>query len=344
MSLPTVTREFRNPESKGHKEFKIVETPLAPPKTDEVLVKIHAAALQNTDIGIAAGYYPTKPNVVPLSDCAGEVIAIGDGVTGFKVGDRVSASRCLEHVHGPVTYAVLGSATGFSVDGVLTEYKAFKEHSLVHIPEHLSYEEASTLPCTSVTAWNCLYGPQPIKPGEKLLLLGTGGVAIAAIQLAAPAGVEIFVTSSSDEKLQEAKKLGAHHLINYKTTPNWEDEVLKLTGGQGVDHIIELGGATLQQSFKAAKMNSWIHAVGYMAGPTPKDFSIQGEIIMKSILYRGVFIGPVTAFKAMNNFISHQKIRPIIAKVFPFEEAPQAYDYLAASQHFGKVVIKVSKD
>jgi NADPH:quinone reductase-like Zn-dependent oxidoreductase len=343
MSLPTVTREYRNPEAKGHRAFTFVESPLAGPKPHEVLVKIHACSIQHTDLTIATGDFPPAPNVVPMSDMAGEVIAVGEDVTGFKVGDRVSANRCLDHLSGDCTPETMGSATGFTVNGVLTEYRSFPPHSLVHIPDHLSYEEASTLPCTAVTAWNCLYGPTPIKAGDTVLLIGTGGVSIAAIQFAIPAGVEVIVTSSSDKKLEFCKSLGVHHTINYRTTPDWDVEVLKITKGRGVDHVLELGGGTLKKSLNSVRMNGWIHAVGFMAG-NPTDIPIQAEVIMKSILFRGVFIGPVSAFKDMNKVISLFKIRPIVDKVFTFEEALDAFDYLEKGAQFGKVVIKVAKN
>jgi NADPH:quinone reductase-like Zn-dependent oxidoreductase len=343
MSLPAVTREYRNPEAKGHRAFKLTESPLSGPKAHEVLVKIHACSIQHTDLTIASGAFPPAPNVVPMSDFAGEVVAIGEGVTGFKIGDRVSAGRCLDHVEGDVTPETMASATGFVIDGVLTEYRAFPPHSLVHIPDHLTYEEASTLPCTAVTAWNCLYGPVPLKAGDTVLLIGTGGVSIAAIQFAIPAGAEVIVTSSQDKKLEFCKKLGVQHTINYRTNPNWEEEVLKITKGRGVDHVLELGGGTLPKSLKAVKMNGWIHAVGFMAG-NPTDVPIQSEVIMKSILFRGVFIGPIKALRDLNKVMSLHKIKPIVDRVFPFEEAIEAFNYLEKGEQFGKVIIKVSKN
>jgi NADPH:quinone reductase-like Zn-dependent oxidoreductase len=278
-----------------------------------------------------------------MSDMAGEVVAIGSDAKGFKIGDRVSAGRCLDHLSGDVTPESMSSATGYAIDGVLTEYKAFPPHSLVHIPDHLTYEEASTLPCTAVTAWNCMYGPNPIKAGDTLLLIGTGGVSVAAMQFAVPAGVEVIVTSSSDKKLDFCKKLGVQHTINYKTTPDWDKEVLKITNGRGVDHVIELGGGTLQKSLNSVRMNGWIHAVGFMAG-NPSDVPVQQEVIMKSIIMRGIFIGPLSAYKDLNKVISLFKIKPIVDKVFEFEQAIEAFNYLEKGEHFGKVVIKVAKN
>ncbi|KAF9256863.1 GroES-like protein, partial [Marasmius fiardii PR-910] len=245
MSLPSRTRSAFFPKVGRYKNLEFKETAIPALKSSEVLVKVHAVSLNYRDLMITRGSYVTsyQDGLIPCSDMAGEVLAVGGDITDWKIGDRVCANFCPEHLCGDLTEKSRDSQLGSGeVDGVLTKYKIFKEHSLVAIPEHLSYEEASTLPCAAVTAYNALIAPVPVKAGDTVLVLGTGGVSIFALQFAVVSGATVIVTSSSDDKLELAKKLGAHHLINYKRTPDWDQEVLKITDNRGVDYTLEVGG------------------------------------------------------------------------------------------------------
>ncbi|KAJ7088463.1 hypothetical protein B0H15DRAFT_291597 [Mycena belliarum] len=346
MSLPTTSRQYSLPQLGSFNNLVLKSVTLNPPKSHEVLVKTHAVSLQFRDLMISSGKYPydIRPNVVPCSDMAGEIIAVGDEVKDWKKGDRVCANFFLDKLHAEKTEAIAATALGGVVDGVLTEYRTFPAHSLVGIPDHLSYEEASTLPCAALTAYNALLsGPDPLKGGDTVLVLGTGGVSIFALQFAVASGATVIATSSSDEKLKVAMKLGAKHVINYKATPEWDREVLKATNDLGVDHIIEVGGnSTLPQSMSALKIGGCINFVGGLGGAAPPA-DIVFWSIRKSLTIRGVHVGSVAQFKNMNRLLiaNPEMTRPIIDKVFAFEEAKAAYGYLQSQAHVGKVVIKL---
>jgi len=346
MPIPTTTRQHYFPKFGNITDLTPREVSLAPPKSFEVLVRIHAVSLNYRDLLGAWGKYPqSKPDLVPCSDAAGEIIAIGEDVTGFKEGDRVLANFSLDHLHGDITPEIQGTALGGSIDGVLTEYRTFPGHSLVHIPEHLSYEEASTLPCAAVTAWNALQGPVPLKGGDTVLVQGTGGVSMFALQFAAGLGASVIATSSSDEKLKLAGQLGAQHLINYKTTPDWDKEVWKITDSKGAHHIIEVGGpGTLLKSADAVRYAGWIHNIGFVGGLDSDISNLPLKLLFKGATYRGVLIGSRSQFEDMNRFISVTKLKPVVDKVFPFEEAQDAFRHLESQKHVGKVVIKVTKN
>ncbi|EIW76588.1 NAD(P)-binding protein [Coniophora puteana RWD-64-598 SS2] len=342
MSLPKTIREYRS-NGEGYQNLMLVESLLELPKSTEVLVKIHAVSLQYRDLLVASGHYRgIKPNVVVGSDMAGKIVIAGAEVKGWKAGDRVCANFSLDHLDGDTTAEIFATSLGGPVDGVLREYMNVPSHSLVHIPEHLSYEEGSTLPCAALTAYNALNGPKPIKGGDTVLILGTGGVSIFGLQIALASGAEVIVTSSSDEKLKVAQQIGAHHIINYTTTPNWDQEVLKITGGRGVDHTIEVGGpGTITKSSNATRMVGYIHVVGRVAEGDSGVSTL--EITKKAHIYRGVLIGSVAQFNAMNRLFKARNIKPVIDKVFSFEQAIDAYAHLESQKHVGKVVIKVSK-
>ncbi|EPQ55973.1 NAD P-binding protein [Gloeophyllum trabeum ATCC 11539] len=346
MAIPTTTREYRLPKYDGYHNLTIKEATLPPPKANEVLVKIIAVSLQYRDLMVSKGQYPLghKDNVVPGSDMAGEIIAVGADVAGFKKGDRVCANFALDHVYGDVNEQIKNTGLGAPIDGVLTEYRNFPAHSLVHIPAHLSYVEASTLPCAALTAYNALNGPTPLKAGDTVLVQGTGGVSIFALQLAKASGATVIATSSSDAKLKVAKELGADHLINYKQTPDWEKEVLRITEGRGVDHVVEVGGpGTLMKSLASVRYAGWVHVIGFVAGAGDTS-NAPVVALSKAAMIRGILIGSRDQFEAMNRLIVANKLKPIVDKVFSFEEAQEAYAYLESQKHVGKVVIKVAKD
>jgi len=326
----------------GLENFKPAERPEPKPGSGEILVRIRCVSLNYRDyLTIIGQYNPRyKLPLIPGSDGAGEIAEIGAGVSNFKVGDRVVGVFAPMWKSGIPNFDQLRTTMGGPLDGTLTEYRIFPEDGLLPIPEHLSYEEASTLPCAALTAWSALAVEATIKPGDKVAVLGTGGVSIFALQFAKIMGADVIITSSSNEKLQRAKELGADHTINYSEKPNWAKEVRKITGMIGADHIIEVGGAgTLEQSLKAIRLFGHISLIGVLAGGS-RDLSLL-PILMQNIRVQGVIVGSISSFESMNRAISFHNIKPVIDRVFPFEGSPEAVRYLAAGKHFGKVCIKI---
>ncbi|KAI0374175.1 NAD-P-binding protein [Pilatotrama ljubarskyi] len=338
-SIPQKTREYHLPKVDGFHNLTLTESPIPKLKSTEVLVKVHAVSLQYRDLTVAWGTYPLgdlKENLIPCSDLAGEIVALGDEVNGWNVGDRVCSNFATDQIFGEATEENKGTGLGGPIDGVLTEYKVLPAHALVSFPEHLSYEEASTLPCAAVTAYNALLGPIPLKGGDTVLVQGTGGVSVFALQLAVALGATVIATSSSDQKLEIAKKLGAAHTINYNTTPDWDVEVLKITHGKGVDRVVEIGGSgTIIKSMNCVRFG----------GNGQADVSeLPVKVISKAVIMRGILIGSRHQFEDLNRLIAARKLRPVIDKVFSFEEVRKAYEYQASQRHVGKVVIKFSRD
>lgn len=325
----------------GIENLALVEREMPKPNANEVLVKFHAASLNYRDLMMIKGWYNPKLKMplVPFSDGAGEVVEVGESVTKWKVGDRVTPIFMQGWIDGCVDYKKAKTALGGDIDGVLREYGAFDENGLVCIPEHFSYEEAATLPCAAVTAYNALFCSAGLKSDDTVLLQGTGGVSIFALQLASHFGAKTIITSSSDEKLQRAKELGADELINYKETPDWDAKVLELTEKRGVDHIVEVGGAgTLQKSLNAVKMGGHIAAIGVLAG---KGEFNPATILMKTVRLQGIFVGSRQMFEQMNQIIQQFHIKPVIDKVFDFDEVKDALEYMESGSHFGKIVVKI---
>lgn len=308
----------------------------------EVVVKFHAASLNFRDLLFAKGLYNPKPHfpAVPLCDGAGDVVAVGEDVMRWRVGDRVSPIYFQGWIEGEYSAqkdrTIIGA--GYSgLDGVLRECGAFHEDGLVRLPEHLSYEEAAALPCAAVTAWNALIEVGKLKAGDTVLTLGTGGVAIFALQFAKMHGARVIATSSSDEKLARVRELGADKTINYKKTPDWDKEVLRLTDGIGVDHVVEVGGAgTLPKSVNAARIGGVISLIGVLATGSGFD---PIHILLKTIRVQGILVGSRQMFEDMNRAIEANHLRPVIDRTFAFEEARKALDYLESGSHFGKIVL-----
>jgi NADPH:quinone reductase-like Zn-dependent oxidoreductase len=313
----------------------VAERPQPVPAAGQVLVRMRAASLNYRDLAIVTGHYfsgPVPRNTIPLSDGAGEVEAVGEGVSSFAPGERVVATFTQG---GPM------NALGSPLDGVLTEYAVFDASGLLKIPDNLSFEEAATLPCAGVTAWNALIEGKRLRPGDTVLTLGTGGVSIMALQLAKSAGARVIITSSSDAKLEKARGLGADETINYRVNQNWEEQVMELTGGHGADHIVELGGAgTLPHSYLSVAHGGQIALIGVL---TPPDGNLAPHALMvKSASLRGIFVGPTPLFVALLKAVAQNDIHPVIDSVFAFDEAPKAYAHLQSAQHFGKVVIRMA--
>lgn len=307
-----------------------------------VRVKIHACSLNYRDLMVARGLYNPKQKLplIPLSDCAGEVVEVGAKVSEFAVGDRVCGLFSQDWCHGPPTDAAGKATLGSPLHGVLSEYRMFLPQGLIRIPDYLSYEEASTLPCAAVTAFNALVYQSGVGPSGRLLILGTGGVSLFALQFAKAFGLSALITSSSDEKLAKARAIYDVPSINYNKHPEWHEAVLDMTQGEGVDVVVEVGGAkTLPKSIQATKKGGSVCVIGVLSGVLePLDLR---QILMNQLRIQGVFVGPKTVFTAMNRVLQHQKIIPVIDRVFAFDKAPLAFSYLESQAHFGKVVIKV---
>jgi len=319
-----------------------VERPEPKPAHRQVLVKVKACSLNFRDLAIARGSYrmPVRENVVPLSDGAGEVIEIGPGVTRVKVGERVAGNFFQRWSGGEPTVDAHKSALGGGIDGMLSEYVVLEEDGVVRIPAHLSLEEGATLPCAAVTVWHAMMEHAKLKAGDTILLQGTGGVSIFGLQFAKAMGIRAVITSSSDEKLKRAKSLGAAFGINYKTTPDWDKAVMEFTGGAGVDHVVEVGGAaTLTRSFTALRVGGKVTMIGGLSGGATE--LNPGLIFSRRANVQGISVGSTQMFEAMNRAIEANAIKPVIDKVFPFAEAKAAYQHMASGAHFGKIIIAV---
>jgi NADPH:quinone reductase-like Zn-dependent oxidoreductase len=281
-----------------------------------------------------------RENVIPLSDGAGEVVEIGPAVLRVKVGDRVAGNFFQRWPGGESSAEVHGSALGGGIDGMLADYALLEEDGVVKIPPHLSFEEGAALPCAGVTAWNAMMEHAKLKAGDTILLQGTGGVSIFGLLFAHAAGVRAIITSSSDEKLARAKKIGAAFGINYRTTPEWDKAAMEFTGGVGVDHVIEVGGAaTLTRSFGAIRVGGRVSMIGGLSGGATE--LNPGLIFSRRANVQGISVGSTQMFLAMNRAIEANAIKPVIDKVFAFADAQAAYKHMASGAHFGKIVIRV---
>lgn len=311
------------------------------PRANEVLVRVRASSLNYRDLAIVNGSYPMsiEPGLVPLSDGAGEVAAVGTEVTRFKVGDRVAGTFFPRWYGGRfhVSY-YLSEQYGSDRDGWLCEHKTVDQEALVSIPDHLSFEEAATLPCAALTAWTTLHGPTSVMPGDTVLTLGTGGVSLFALQLAKLCGARVIATTSSPAKEKILKELGADETINYLETPDWDKAVRELTGGQGVDRVVEVGGpGTLAKSIRATTILGEVGLIGFLAGgQEPVDFM---DLFMGGAAIRRIAVGSRDDFEAMNRAIAYHKLAPKIDAVFPFAEAKKAWRHFESRKNIGKVVI-----
>jgi NADPH:quinone reductase-like Zn-dependent oxidoreductase len=310
------------------------------PGARQVLVRVRATSLNYRDLITVEGKYARaapKPDLIPLSDGAGEVVAVGPGVTRLRAGDRVAGCFMQKWPGGEIDAAAQASAMGGAIDGMLTELAVLEEDGAVVLPDHLSFEEGATLPCAAVTAWNALVEIGQLKAGDTVLVQGSGGVSIFALQLARMFGARVIATSSSAAKAQRLKAMGAEAVIDYKATPDWDQEALRLTGGRGADVIVEVGGAgTLPRSFLAARLGGRIAVIGLLTGPSQVD---PMPILRRNLRVQGLYVGNRQMFEAMNRALAAGGLRPVIDRVFPFAEAKEAYRHLKSQNHFGKIVI-----
>jgi NADPH:quinone reductase-like Zn-dependent oxidoreductase len=326
----------------GPEAWVQVERPEPKPGPGQVLVRIRAVSLNYRDLMIARGGYmqPSPRPILPVSDGAGEVVAVGTGVTRVKPGDRVAPTFFQNWTDGDENRGQRRALGAGEIDGVLAEYVTVDAEALVHLPEGYSFEEGATLPCAAVTVWNALVSTGQLKAGQTVLAQGTGGVSIFALQFARLLGARVIITSSQDEKLERARALGADHLIHYKKTPDWEAKVLELTGGKGVEHVIEVGGEqTMPKSIRAVASGGHIHIIGLLSGAFGKpDPALTGS---KQVHFHQIYVGSRAMFEDMNRAITQHQLKPVIDRTFPFEQAREALRYLQDGAHFGKVVIKV---
>ncbi len=310
------------------------------PGPGQVLIQVHASSINYRDLTTIEDPmsrnlpYPTVPN----SDAAGEVVAIGDGVDGFSVGDRIATCFFEAWPDGTITPAAMASALGGARQGVLAEHVVLNADGVVPVPAHLDWRQAATLPCAALTAWHALTEPEPIAAGDTVLLLGTGGVSVFAQQFCRAMGARTIVTSSSDAKLQRMRDLGAAETVNYLETPDWESTVLEMTDGAGVDRIVEVGGpGTLQKSLEAVRVGGHIALIGLLAGAQATVAPL--SIMRKSISVRGIYVGSRRQFLDMNKAITEHHIEPVVDQLFAFDDARAAYHRMRGAEHFGKLVI-----
>ncbi|KAL4958299.1 hypothetical protein BDW69DRAFT_77500 [Aspergillus filifer] len=341
----------------GIDSLKLTEAPKPTAGEGEVLVEIRAVSLNYRDFEVTSGEYThhksvsnDKASLVPCSDMCGVVTEVGSGVSKWKKGDRVLSTFLPDHQTGQVVESMMASGMGLPQQGVLAQYRAFKEHALVKAPSYLSDEEASTLPIAAVTAWMAINGFRPLGSpggeGEWILLQGTGGVSVAGLQIGNAVGANVIITSSSDDKLEQAKSLGATHTINYRSTPNWEEQVMKLTDNHGADIILETGGAqTLKKSFDCVAWGGLIDCIGYLSGKVDAAddrTNVNLLALRRNVTLKGLINGPRDRFEEMIEFYEKHGIKPVVNKTFDFKDAPEAFRFLASGSHFGKVVIKIA--
>ena len=332
-----VVRQF------GIDELAVTERAVPEPGPGEVLVRLRAASLNYRDLMVVSGTYNPRMKLpaVPFSDGSGEVEAVGEGVSRWKLGDRVCPIFVQRWLDGGASVEKSRTSLGAGAqwDGVLREFGTFSEQSLVRMPEHLSFEEAATLPCVGVTAWNALNVSGKLRAGESVLTMGTGGVSTFALQLAKLSGARVIATTSSDSKAERLTGLGADDVINYQSREDWDAAVLELTGKRGVDHVIEVGGSgTLNRSLNAVRHGGHVALIGALTGPA--EFN-PVAVFMKSVRLKGIYVGSRQMFEDLNRAMEVGKVNPVIDRIFDFDEVKDALRYMESGSHFGKVVVRI---
>jgi NADPH:quinone reductase-like Zn-dependent oxidoreductase len=324
----------------GIESLAVAERPEPEPGKGEVKIRMKASSLNFRDFLMVQGLYnPRQPlPIIPCSDGVGEVVEIGEGVSRVKVGDRVAGCFFQGWPSGEPTAEKAVTTLGSPLDGMLAEYRVLNEQGVVHVPEHLSDEQAATLPCAALTAWSALVTYGGRKAGDTILVQGTGGVSMFGLQIGKMIGARVVVTSSRNEKLDRAVRMGADHGINYKETPKWGKAAREWADGIGVDHVIEVGGAgTLQESLQAVRIGGEISMIGVLSGGA-KELSIL-PILMKNVRVQGIFVGHREGFEAMNRAMAQHKLVPVVDRVFPFQEVKKALQVMERGEHFGKICL-----
>jgi NADPH:quinone reductase-like Zn-dependent oxidoreductase len=324
----------------GPRGLSLIEGPDPVPGPTEVVVRTRAVSLNYRDLLVVGGRYgrPPAPGAVPCSDAAGEVLAVGEAVSDVRIGDRVTSTFTPAWSSGQYSVAAARSALGSGEGpGVLSDTIVLPANGVVPMNDGLSFEAASTLPCAALTAWHALFEESPFRPGSTVLTLGTGGVSVFALQFATRAGARVFCTSSREEKRARLAALGAAATLNYRDEPQWGDRVRALVGRDGVDHVIEVGGqGTLAQSLRAVRPGGTITFIGTLAEPSAVQLT---PVFMKNIRLQGIMVGSREMYVRMNASLAATSLEPVIDRVFPFEDAPAAFEYLTSGAHFGKIVI-----
>lgn len=330
-------RAYRITTGGGVEGLARVELPDPQPADDEVLIRVRATSLNYRDLMMARA---SRDEIIPLSDGAGEVVAVGAGASRFAVGDRVTSCFFPNWIDGGVAPEYIAEALGGAQrDGMLAELVALPERAVVTTPVHMSDEEAATLPCAALTAWQAIFEQAWLRPGQTVVFLGTGGVSIAGLQLAHLAGLRTIITSSSDEKLRRARALGADETINYRTQPDWDRAVLDLTGGRGADLVLEVGGeGTFAKSNACVRPGGAVVIIGGLA----RDGAGAGvPLVARNVHATRIYVGSRRMFEDMNRALTLHQVHPVVDRTFAFDDAIEAYQCLASQSHFGKVVIRV---
>ncbi|KAG8700165.1 hypothetical protein FRC11_013161 [Ceratobasidium sp. 423] len=355
---PIVAQAWRLPVDlnswNGHKSLQLREVKISPPKEGEVLVRLHAAALNYRDILITSKNYPglsersngpDGQGLILTCDGAGEIVALGEGVTEWKKGDRVHSLFYETWLDGPFKREYMNHTVGGTASGCLAQYRVFTAESLLPIPPHLSYEEASTIPCAALTAWHAFFEKRPITDKSTVLVLGSGGVSVFGAQLAKAAGAKVIATTSSKAKAEQYKSLGVDEVVNYREFPEWSTKVLELTGGKGVEQVLEIGGeGTIVHSVKSIEPDGLVHVIGVLAGGTPHSGSLAElslAILATPATVSGISVGSKAMCSRLDAFMTRHKIKPVVDRVFGWNEVVEALDYQLTGGHFGKIVIKI---
>jgi NADPH:quinone reductase-like Zn-dependent oxidoreductase len=336
---PKVMQAWRIP-SFGIDRLELATLSEPQPKRGEVLIRVHAVSLNYRDLMVVLGRYNPKMHLprIPASDGAGEVVAVGDGVTRVKPGDRVAGIFLQNWIDGEADAVKIRGALGGDIDGMLSQFVVLHENGVVRIPEHLSYEEASTLPCAAVTAWNAVVRAGRVKAGDTVLMQGTGGVSIFALQFAKLLGARVLGISSSDEKLARAKKLGLDAGLSYRAHPDWEKWVMEQTGGRGADLVVEVGGAgTFTRSLRAVRIGGAVAQIGVLS-QSSEGIEIP-LLLYKQVRLTGIYVGSRADFEDMNRAVAQHKLQPIVDKAFAFADLPAALRRMETGAQFGKLVI-----
>ncbi|HTX40887.1 MAG TPA: NAD(P)-dependent alcohol dehydrogenase [Acidobacteriaceae bacterium] len=327
----------------GVNNLELATLPDPHPQRGQIVVKVHAVSLNYRDLMVVEGLYNPKMHLprIPCSDGAGEVAAVGEGVTRVKPGDRVAGIFMQNWIDGDPDVQKIRGALGGDIDGMLAEFVVLRDEGVVRVPEHLSYEEASTLPCAAVTAWNAVVHAGRVKAGDVVVVQGTGGVSIFALQFAKMLGARVLGTSSSDEKLARARTMGLDAGVNYRATPEWDAWVMDQTGGRGADLVVEVGGAgTFARSLRSLRIGGSLAQIGVL---TQSAEGLEVPLLLhRQVHLRGIYVGSRADFDQMNRAIAQHRMKPAIDQILSFEQAPQALERMRSAAHFGKIVLRLA--